>query len=163
MGIGKLWKLVSSTAKRLLGTGVSWKNFQKYRGLILAKTGSSRNVGLSRGCEEGSNLPSSEMSGTLDLGGCKKLPPRLTTARCGTYQEIRGFDLSHTLSESSDAPLKKPLQSPEVEPTIKATAAQLLKVLGKACPFVGPGLWEIRQSEVPASAWAALLRLDGSS
>ena len=163
LGIGKLWKLVSSTAKRLLGTGVSWKNFQKYRGLILASTRGSRNVGLSRGHGEGNMLPASEMSGTLDLRGCKKPPPQLITPGCGTCRETGGLNLSHTLSESSVAPPEKPQITPAVEPTIKATAAQLLKVLGQACPFVGPGLWEISQSAVPASVWAALLRLDGSS
>lgn len=44
---------------------------------------------------------------------------------------------------------------------IQATAAQLLQVLGKACPFVGPGFWEVRRSEVPAKAWVALQRLVG--
>ena len=39
---------------------------------------------------------------------------------------------------------------------IRATAAQLLQVLGQACPFVGPGLWEVRRDEVPAKAWNAL-------
>ena len=42
---------------------------------------------------------------------------------------------------------------------IQATAAQLLQVLGKACPFVGPGFWEVRRSEVTAKAWGALQRL----
>jgi hypothetical protein len=42
---------------------------------------------------------------------------------------------------------------------IKATAAQLLQVLGKACPFVGPGLWEVKRDEVPAQAWGQLLRI----
>lgn len=44
---------------------------------------------------------------------------------------------------------------------IRATAAQLLQVLGQACPFVGPGLWEVRRDEVPAKAWGQLLRLVG--
>jgi hypothetical protein len=44
---------------------------------------------------------------------------------------------------------------------IKATAAQLLQVLGKACPFVGPGLWTVRRDEVPAHSWGQLCRLVG--
>lgn len=44
---------------------------------------------------------------------------------------------------------------------ISATAAQLRQVLGQACPFVGPGLWEVRRSEVPAKVWGALLGLVG--
>jgi hypothetical protein len=44
---------------------------------------------------------------------------------------------------------------------IRATAAQLLQVLGKACPFVGPGLWTVRREEVPAHAWGHLCRLVG--
>jgi hypothetical protein len=50
----------------------------------------------------------------------------------------------------------KPLSG---ETAIKATAAQLLQVLGKACPFVGPGLWTVRRKEVPAHAWGQLCRL----
>ncbi len=49
------------------------------------------------------------------------------------------------------------------EGVIKATAAQLLQVLGRACPFVGPGCWEVRRSEVPAKAWGALQRLIGEA
>ena len=44
---------------------------------------------------------------------------------------------------------------------IKATAAQLLQVLGKACPFVGPGLWTVKQEEVSPLAWRQLRRLVG--
>ena len=47
------------------------------------------------------------------------------------------------------------------EQTIKATAAQLLTVLGKACPFFGPGLWTVKRDEIPAQAWAQLRRLVG--
>ncbi|PZO15670.1 MAG: hypothetical protein DCF25_13480 [Leptolyngbya foveolarum] len=42
---------------------------------------------------------------------------------------------------------------------IRATAAQLVQVLGQACPFVGPGLWEIKREEIPAKAWCALQKL----
>ena len=44
---------------------------------------------------------------------------------------------------------------------IRATAAQLLQVLGKACPFVGPGLWTVRREEVSPLAWQQLRRLVG--
>ena len=44
---------------------------------------------------------------------------------------------------------------------IRATAAQLLQVLGKACPFVGPGLWMVKREEVSPLAWQQLLRLVG--
>jgi len=44
---------------------------------------------------------------------------------------------------------------------IRATAAQLLQVLGQACPFVGPGLWEIRRSEMTPKAWAQLKLVTG--
>ncbi|NJM99509.1 MAG: hypothetical protein HC800_22320 [Phormidesmis sp. RL_2_1] len=47
------------------------------------------------------------------------------------------------------------------EAVIRATAAQLLQVLGKACPFVGPGLWQVKRDEVPATAWGQLCRLVG--
>ncbi len=43
--------------------------------------------------------------------------------------------------------------------TIRATAAQLLQVLGQACPFVGPGLWVVRRSEITAKAWVQLQKL----
>ena len=48
-----------------------------------------------------------------------------------------------------------------VEGVIKATAAQLLQVLGKACPFVGPGLWKVKREEVSPLAWRQLRRLVG--
>ena len=44
---------------------------------------------------------------------------------------------------------------------IRATAAQLLQVLGKACPFAGPGLWAVKREEVPPMAWRQLMRLVG--
>ena len=47
------------------------------------------------------------------------------------------------------------------ERVIRATAAQLLQVLGKACPFVGPGLWTVTRNEVPAKAWGQLCKLVG--
>ena len=50
---------------------------------------------------------------------------------------------------------------PPREAVIRAAAAQLLQVLGKACPFVGPGLWTVRRSEVSAKDWGQLLRLVG--
>ncbi|NJM99845.1 MAG: hypothetical protein HC800_24330 [Phormidesmis sp. RL_2_1] len=42
---------------------------------------------------------------------------------------------------------------------IRATAVQLLQVLGKACPFVGPGLWPVKRDEVTAEVWNSLKRL----
>ena len=53
----------------------------------------------------------------------------------------------------------KPTQT--VEGVIRATAAQLLQVLGKACPFVGPGLWTVKREEVSPMAWRQLMRLVG--
>ena len=47
------------------------------------------------------------------------------------------------------------------EAVIRATAAQLLQVLGKACPFVGPGLWTVKREEVSPLAWRQLIRLVG--
>ena len=45
------------------------------------------------------------------------------------------------------------------EAMIRATAAQLLQILGQACPFVGPGLWTIKRNELSAKAWNSLKRL----
>ncbi|MBE9063206.1 hypothetical protein [cf. Phormidesmis sp. LEGE 11477] len=47
------------------------------------------------------------------------------------------------------------------EGVIQATAAQLLKVLGKACPFFGPGLWTVKREEVSPLAWRQLAQLVG--
>ncbi|MEL6816984.1 MAG: hypothetical protein AAFP03_19625, partial [Cyanobacteria bacterium J06598_3] len=44
---------------------------------------------------------------------------------------------------------------------IRATAAQLLQVLGKACPFVGAGLWTVTRDEMSGKAWVQLCRLVG--
>ena len=48
---------------------------------------------------------------------------------------------------------------PSIEAVIRATAAQLLQVLGQACPFVGPGLWTVQRSEVSPQAWTQLQQL----
>ena len=53
----------------------------------------------------------------------------------------------------------KPAQG--IEGVIRATAAQLLQVLGKACPFVGPGLWTVKREEVSPLAWRQLMWLAG--
>ena len=50
---------------------------------------------------------------------------------------------------------------PAKDGVIRATAAQLLRVLGKACPFVGPGLWTVKREEVSPLAWRQLRRLVG--
>ena len=42
---------------------------------------------------------------------------------------------------------------------IQATAAELIQVLGKACPFVGPGLWTVKREDLPPTAWRQLLGL----
>ena len=42
---------------------------------------------------------------------------------------------------------------------IKATAAQLLQVLGKASPFIGPGLWTVRRDQVAPKVWTQLQQL----
>ena len=47
------------------------------------------------------------------------------------------------------------------EAVIRATAAQLMQVLGQACPFVGPGLWSVRRGEVSDKDWGQLSRLVG--
>ena len=44
---------------------------------------------------------------------------------------------------------------------IKATSKQLLQVLGRACPFFGPGLWTVRHEEVTPKAWRQLAQLVG--
>lgn len=49
------------------------------------------------------------------------------------------------------------------ETVLKATAQQLLQVLGKACPFFGAGLWTVRREEVPDKAWRQLCRLVGET
>ena len=53
----------------------------------------------------------------------------------------------------------KPAQG--AQGVIRATAAQLLQVLGKACPFVGPGMWTVKREEVSPLAWRQLMRLVG--
>ena len=47
------------------------------------------------------------------------------------------------------------------EAVIRATAAQLLQVLGKACPFVRPGLWTVKREEVSPLGWRQFRRLVG--
>ena len=42
---------------------------------------------------------------------------------------------------------------------IRATAQQLRQVLGKACPFVGPGLWTVRKRELSPHAWQRLIAI----
>ena len=44
---------------------------------------------------------------------------------------------------------------------IRATAAQLLQVLGQDCPFFGPGLWTVQREVVTDQVWGQLCRLVG--
>ena len=54
--------------------------------------------------------------------------------------------------------------APAAQPgVIRATAQQLMQVLGQACPFVGPGTWAVRRDEVSAKAWGQLCRLVGET
>ena len=57
--------------------------------------------------------------------------------------------------------LSDEVSATETEGVIRATAAQLLQVLGRACPFVGPGLWTVKRKEVTPLAWRQLTRLMG--
>ena len=49
------------------------------------------------------------------------------------------------------------------EGIIRATATQLLQVLGKACPFVGPGLRTVKRKELLPLAWRQLRQIVGES
>jgi hypothetical protein len=51
LGIKKLWKAISTTAKEWFGTGISWKVFNKYRDLILAHVQNTGVLGLSSGIQ----------------------------------------------------------------------------------------------------------------
>ncbi|MEL6161546.1 MAG: hypothetical protein AAFR18_20240, partial [Cyanobacteria bacterium J06627_32] len=204
-----------------------------HRKLILAKVSSSRNVGLSRGCEEGKNSSSPELATSLNSETekePKKHLPELLTARCVTNSNSSDLNASRTPSEPGlekggeqviEGPQEvvelamgaivkvqqpgsdvdgvqtrvtgkatdedgrllyrlehraegKPLMLPGdclvvidekptqgVEGVIRVTAAQLLQVLGKACPFVGPGLWTVKRKEVSPLAWRQLMQLVG--
>ena len=229
-GIKKLWQSLSDISKKLFGVGFSWGLFQKHRQLILTKIESSRNVGLSRGCEENKNSSSLELAKPLGSEAGKEPEKHLTellTARCVTAMDSQDLSASRTPSEQGvmeaaqeqqvgtelamgamvnvqlsgsdvdgvqtrvtgkatdgDGKLRYRLEhcvegqplmlsgeclgvvAAEVsakgtEGVIKATAAQLLKVLGKACPFVGPGLWPVKREEVSPLAWRQLRRLVG--
>ena len=234
LGIKKLWKALSEISKELFGVGFSWGLFQKHRKLILAKVGSSCNVGLSKGNEEGKNSSSPELATPLESKTGAKPRKQLTellTARCVTASDSDALRPSSTLSklglkqgstqvvEGSQESVElamgtvvkvqqpgsdadgvqtrvtgkatdedgrllyrleqraegKPLMLPGdclvalsdakpaqgIEGVIRATAAQLLQVLGKACPFVGPGLWTVKREEVSPLAWRQLMRLVG--
>ena len=228
LGIKALWHSLSDISRELFGVGFSWTLFQKHRKLIMAKVGSSHNLGLSSGIEEGKNLLSSKPVGSVDSENSKEPEegiPQLSTARSVTPIQNENLNASRTPSEegksggsdgaelamgtavifqqpgsaavgvqtrvtgkttASDGTLLyrleecaegKPLVVPgdcltvttdetgprTVGTVIRATAAQLFQVLGQACPFVGPGLWEVRRSEVPAKAWGQLLRLVGET
>jgi hypothetical protein len=61
LGIKKLWKAISTTAKEWFGTGISWRVFNKYRDLILAHVQNTGVLGLSSGIQEGVNGLSQEL------------------------------------------------------------------------------------------------------
>ena len=230
LGIKKLWQALSEISTELFGVGFGWRLFQKHRQLIMTKVNSSRNVGLSRGKEEGKNSASPELAGPLDPGAVeepKKRLAELRTVRWETPTNNNGLRPSTTPSEpglekANDGPQEaaelamgarvnvqhsgsdvdgvqtrvtgkttdaegrwlyrlehcvesQPLMLPgdclvaiaDEKPAkgakgvIRATAAQLLQVLGKACPFVGPGLWTVKREEVSPLAWRQLVRLVG--
>ncbi|MEM6452161.1 MAG: hypothetical protein AAF703_17840 [Cyanobacteria bacterium P01_D01_bin.105] len=72
----------------------------------------------------------------------------------------RGFEGSQAFVEGAMAQVPGEAGK-KTGAVIKATAAQLVQVLGKACPFVGPGLWTVRRDQVTAQAWGQLCTLVG--
>ena len=96
-GIKKLWHSLSDISKELFGVGFGWKLFQKHRVLILERVRSSRQLGLSRGCEEGKSFLSKEKAGLENTEvekGAKKHLTELSTARCETSIQTAGLNAS---------------------------------------------------------------------
>ena len=102
LGIKALWHSLSDISRELFGVGFSWTLFQKHRKLIMAKVGSSRNLGLSSGIEEGKNLLSSEPVEAVDSEDSKepeKGIAQLRTARSVTSIQNESLNASRTPSE----------------------------------------------------------------
>ncbi|MEM6451983.1 MAG: hypothetical protein AAF703_16920, partial [Cyanobacteria bacterium P01_D01_bin.105] len=183
VGVTQLWRMLSEVTQRLYGMGVSWKVFSKYKGMVLASVKGSRSLGLSRGNEEDEKLLNREKKmakGSEGVRGGKNAPTQLLTARCVTSSNDKGLSLFNTPIQRGEgqeggqrgfegsqafvegAMVQVPGEAgKKTGAVIKATAAQLVQVLGKACPFVGPGLWTVRRDEVTAHAWGQLCGLVG--
>ncbi|MEL6159869.1 MAG: hypothetical protein AAFR18_11670 [Cyanobacteria bacterium J06627_32] len=91
-------------------------------------------------------------SGRADLGDSNGTELAMGTA-VYFQQSGSGVEKVETVVTGEAQPLSKQ------DGVIRATAAQLLQVLGKACPFVGPGLWAVRRDGVSPLAWGQLMRL----
>ncbi|MEL6455641.1 MAG: hypothetical protein AAFQ40_13105 [Cyanobacteria bacterium J06623_5] len=164
VGIKKLWKGLSEISKGLFGVGFGWKLFQKHRKLILERIGRSQTGGLSSSEGEGKNLSDLEADMTLDLEPEKRLT-ELSTARCETPSNDEGLSASTPPIEGDEAggQVEAGEEAEAVGEVIRATAQQLLSVLGKACPFSGEGLWTVRRKEVSIQQWQRLSKLVGES
>ena len=161
-GIKKLWKGLSEISKELFGVGFGWKLFQKHRRLILERISRSQTGGLSSDEVEGKNLSSLDLDKALKSEPKKRLT-ELVTARCETPSNNEGLIASTPPTSASTSPLSiggvDAMEAEQTEEVIRATVQQLVSVLGKACPFVGPGLWTVKREEVSAQQWQRLRRL----
>ena len=158
-GIKKIWKGLSSISNELFGVGFSWRLFQKHRRLIVETIGGLQTGGLSSGEIEGESSSSVEQTEATDLGS-KNRQTELLTPKCVTTTDSKGLN-------ASPPPLKRLEQEPTADTekdeqtagVVRATAQQLLSVLGKACPFSGEGLWTVRQKDLSMRDWERLLML----
>ena len=162
VGIKKLWKGLSEISKELFGVGFGWKLFQKHRKLILEKIGRLHTGGLSSDKEEGKNFSDLKTDAALDPEPKKRLT-ELSTAGCETSSNDEDLSASTPPIEGGEVEAEvggdEAMEAEQAEDVVRATAQQLLSVLGKACPFSGAGLWTVGRGELSEQQWRRLAEL----
>jgi hypothetical protein len=119
LGIKKLWKVISTTAKEWFGTGISWKVFNKYRDLILAHVQNTGVLGLSSGIQADVNCLSQEHLMPAESGadlGLEKAADKLRTGGCVTPIQNQALNPSpppiQEGGQIEPAPLKMTVDNP---------------------------------------------------
>jgi len=129
-------------------------------GCMTEMKGDSRTASVSKAFTSGQLVRIVMPSGSLDGIETQVLAQMLdvlgqTVYRLDYYRQGRAITLPAVCLQKVEGTGK----SLPGKAVIRATTQQLLQVLGKACPFVGPGLWTVSQSDMAPKNWNALRRL----
>ena len=128
--------------------------------VIKGEKGHSRTASVQKGLSAGQRVRIVMPGGSLDGIETRVLAQTVDVLGQSVYQlEYQRQGQAITLPAECLQALSVEDRVLPGEAVIRATAAQLVQVLGQACPFVGPGLWIVRRSEVSPKAWSQLIEL----
>jgi hypothetical protein len=139
LGIRKLWKIISTTAKEWFGTGISWKVFNKYRNLILAHVQKTGVLGLSSGIQEDVNYLAQEHLIPAESGadlGLEKTTHKLRTGGYVTPIQNQALNPSHPPNQEGGQIEPAPVILTGASPVDLAPGDEVLIKL-PGCPMNG--------------------------